>query len=197
MAGCRSLTSEEVAKVLTSFKGRFAKRNAAVFVLGIKSGFRVSELLSIRVGDVIQYGRFLTHITVEAKFMKGKKRSRSVVLHPAAKEAIGSYLDEHQQKWGWPMTPEMYLFRSQRGVNRRLSRSQIAKIMHDVYDAQGFTGKLGMHALRKTYAVKLYGLLDNDLVKVQRAMGHENINSTCRYLQDFTSEDIDKAILSA
>ena len=73
MAGCRALTNEEVELVLKSFKGRFAKRNAAAFVLGIKSVFRVSELLSIRVGDVIPHGKFRTHIVVEAKFMKGKK----------------------------------------------------------------------------------------------------------------------------
>ena len=197
MAGCRALTNEEVELVLQSFKGRFARRNAACFVLGIKSGFRVSELLSIRVGDVFQHGKFVSHVVVEAKYMKGKKKSRSVVLHEAAKQAIAAYMDEHEKKWGWPMTSDMYLFRSQRGVNRRLSRSQIAKILHDIYDSHRMVGKLGMHALRKTYAVRVYKLLGRDLVKTQRAMSHENINSTCRYLQDYTAEDIDHAILSA
>ena len=95
------------------------------------------------------------------------------------------------------MTPDMYLFRSQRGVNRKMSRSQIAKIIHDIYDSHKMTGKLGMHAWRKTYAVTLYHILGKELLKTQRAMFHENINSTVRYLQDFTAADIDSAILSA
>ena len=196
MAGCRALSDEEIALVLTSFTGRFAKRNVCAFVLGVKSGYRVSELLSIRVGDVVQHGQFKTHLVVEAKFMKGKRRSRSVVLHNAAKAAIADYLAEYEQIWGRPMTPEMYLFRSQQGVNRRLSRSQFAKILHDVFNIHKLTGKLGTHVLRKSYAVKIYKILGKDLVKTQRAMAHENINSTVKYLQDFTDDDIDQAILS-
>lgn len=196
MAGCRALTDEEIGQVLKNFTGRFAKRNECAFVLGVKSGYRVSELLSIRVGDVMQHGQFKTHVVVEAKFMKGKRRSRSVVLHKAAKDAIAAYLAEYEQMWGRPMTPEMYLFRSQQGVNRRLSRSQFAKILHDIFDKLKMTGKLGTHVLRKSYAVKIYKILGKDLVKTQRAMAHENINSTVKYLQDFTADDIDQAILS-
>ncbi len=66
-----------------------------------------------------------------------------------------------------------------------------------LYDAHRMTGKLGFHALRKTYAVRLYKLLGKDLVKTQRAMGHESVNSAVKYLQDFSAEDIDQAILSA
>lgn len=197
MAGCRALTDEEIKLVLKSFKGRFASRNKAAFVLGMKSGFRVSELLSIRVGDVMQHGQFKTHVVVEAKFMKGKRRSRSVVLHQAAKDAIAAYLAEHEKMWGRPMTQEMYLFRSQQGVNRRLSRSQFAKILHDIFDSHRMTGKLGTHVLRKIFATHIYKLLGKDLVKTQRAMGHESVNSTVKYLQDFTADDIDQAILSA
>ena len=197
MAGCRALTDEEIELVLKSFDGRFAKRNKAAFVLGIKSGFRVSELLSIRVGDVTQHEKFKTHVVVEAKFMKGKRRSRSVVLHQAAKDAIAVYLAEYEETWGRVMTPEMYLFRSQQGVNRRLSRSQFAKILHDIFDSHRMTGKLGTHVLRKIYATRIYKILGKDLVKTQRAMGHESVNSTVKYLQDFTADDIDQAILSA
>jgi site-specific recombinase XerD len=42
--------------VSRSFSGTFAKRNRALFILGIRSGFRLSELLSLRVGDVLLKG---------------------------------------------------------------------------------------------------------------------------------------------
>ena len=108
--------------------------------MAIKSGYRVSELLSIKVGDVFQHGQFRTHVVVEAKNMKGKKKSRAVVIHSAAKEAIAAYFAEYEAQWGRSMTPEMYLFRSQQGVNRAMSRTQIAKIMHDIYDSHKLTG---------------------------------------------------------
>jgi hypothetical protein len=41
----------------------------------------------------------------------------------------------------------------------------------------------------------MYERLHRDLVKVQRAMGHKNINSTVAYLS-FREEEIDAAILA-
>jgi integrase len=52
MKGCRPLTDEEVVLVQQSFGGIYAARDKALFLLGVKSGFRISELLSLQVGDV-------------------------------------------------------------------------------------------------------------------------------------------------
>src|SRR5687767_8066268 len=52
MKGCRALTEAEVALVQRSFGGTYAARDKALFLLGVKSGFRISELLSLRVADV-------------------------------------------------------------------------------------------------------------------------------------------------
>ena len=197
MAGCRPLSDEEIELVQKSFTGRFAKRNRALFYFSIKTGFRISETLSVLVGDVVEHGRFKTHVFVAPKHMKGKKKGRTVVLHDAAKAAIGEYLEEYRLMWDRSMTPDMYLFRSQRGVNRPLSRSQVAKIFHDIYDTHQFTGKLGTHVFRKIYARRMWELLGKDIVKVQAAMDHANINSTVRYLQNFTNEDIEEAILKS
>jgi site-specific recombinase XerD len=90
-----------------------------------------------------------------------------------------------------------YLFKSQIGVNRPLSRSHVASILHEIYDRHRFTGKLGTHALRKSFAAKMWQRLGKDIVKVQAAMGHENINSTVKYLCNFANEEIQDAILAA
>jgi integrase len=57
MKGCRPLTDTEITEVLQSFAGRYALRDKALFVLGLLSGFRISELLSLRVQDVYRHGR--------------------------------------------------------------------------------------------------------------------------------------------
>jgi integrase len=52
MKGCRPLSDEEVKLISQSFGGTFGKRNKALFVVGYRTGFRISELLSLRVDDV-------------------------------------------------------------------------------------------------------------------------------------------------
>jgi integrase len=49
MPGCRPLTDDEVDLVLQSFGGRYALRDRALFCLGIYTGFRITELLSLRL----------------------------------------------------------------------------------------------------------------------------------------------------
>jgi site-specific recombinase XerC len=92
MAGCRALTDTEIGLVRRSFGGEFAKRDEALFVLGVKAGFRISELIAIRVKDVMQYGQMADRVEVSRRHMKGKRHSRSVPLHPEAREALAQWL---------------------------------------------------------------------------------------------------------
>ena len=52
MKGRRPLSDAEVAQVATSFRGVYAQRNKALCVVGVRTGFRIPELLSLRVGDI-------------------------------------------------------------------------------------------------------------------------------------------------
>jgi integrase len=67
MAGCRALTDREVELVSKSFGGRYALRDRALFLLGVHTGFRISELLSLRVRDVWAYGRIVDVLTVSCR----------------------------------------------------------------------------------------------------------------------------------
>lgn len=42
MKGARQLTDEEIKRVASSFTGRYAVRNRALFVLGLACGGRIS-----------------------------------------------------------------------------------------------------------------------------------------------------------
>lgn len=70
MKGCRPLNSDEEKSVLSSFEGSYAPRDKAIFVLGTKSGLRISEILSLRIRDVIQVGSIVDRIYVERKNIK-------------------------------------------------------------------------------------------------------------------------------
>ena len=53
MKGCRPLDKNELSRLKTAFTGRMAVRNKALFFLGVNTGFRISELLSLRLRDVL------------------------------------------------------------------------------------------------------------------------------------------------
>lgn len=183
MRGMRPLTEAEITLVET----RLAPRDKALFILGYRSGFRISELLSLRVEDVKQHDCIVDRITVARCNMKKKISSRTILLHPKAKEAILAWLNLSN------LTPKDFLFKSKKGGP--ISRIQAYRILMTAYNTLKLTGKLGTHSMRKSYCDRMYKALDKDLVKLQKAMGHASINSTVQYLS-FNEEELDEAILS-
>lgn len=192
MKGARPLNDNEIQKVLGALAGRYASRDRALFLLGVKSGFRISEILSLRLADVFAANEMATHISVRRSNMKGKIEGRTVVLHPQAKVALRIWIDELLSSGG---ESSDFLFKSRNGSNQPISRSQAFKLLEKSYRAVGLVGILGTRAMRKSFANSVYEKLDHDLVKTQKALGHRNINSTVSYLS-FKSEEIDQAILS-
>lgn len=192
MRGCRPLEDREVNDIIKSLSNT-NKRDAALFLLGIKSGFRISELLSLKVGDILQAGRIVDRVTVARRNMKKRVEGRTVLLHPDAKAALTEWLDELGTDEN--ITPDTYVFLSRKGENRPVSRVHAWRVLHQAFVDSDLTGKLGTHSMRKTFANKVYDALGHDLIKTQRALGHRSINSTACYLS-FREEDIDRAILA-
>lgn len=193
MKGCRPLNDQEVKLVTMSFGGKYATRDKALFLLGLKSGFRISELLSLRLCDVLQAGRMVDRITVQRRHMKKKTESRTILLHPEAKEALDKWINELNANGH--IAADTFIFRSRKGRNRPITRMHAWRILKEAYTSNEMNGKLGTHSMRKTFADRIYDKLDRDLVKTQKALGHRNINSTVQYLS-FREEEIDEAILS-
>jgi site-specific recombinase XerD len=201
MKGCRPLSDEEVQIIARSFGGTFAKRNKALFVVDYRTGFRISELLSFRVSDVQQHGKIVDSVTVARRHMKKKTEGRTVPLHPEARAALSVWLEGLQKMLKGTLDPQTPVFCSRvrdtaTGLRRAISREQAWRILKEAFTSNELTGKLGTHAMRKTFARRMYDKLGRDLVKTQRAMGHRNINSTVVYLS-FREEDIADAILAA
>jgi integrase len=193
MKGCRPLTDAEVELIQASFGGTYGARDRALFLLGVKSGFRISELLSLRLGDVWQHGRLVDRVTVERRYMKNKREGRTVLLHPEAKAALATWLLTLRHLTG--VTPQTYVFRSRKGPNRAISKVQAWRILQETVRTNELPGKVGTHAMRKTFADRIYQQSHHDLIKTQQALGHKHVNSTQHYLS-FLQEEIDALILA-
>lgn len=194
MKGCRPLTDDEVRSVWTLLgKGTNPLRDRALFLLGLRSGFRISELLSLRILDVYAEGHFGDRVSVARKHMKKKMEGRTVVLHPEAKAALEQWVHEllAQGHCG-----ETFIFKSRKGRNQAMDRRTAWGLLKNAYRQAGLTGKLGTHTMRKTFAKRVHEKLGRDILKTKKAMGHKDINSTVSYLS-FAEEEIDDAILKS
>lgn len=179
MTGCRALTPDEVTEISNSFYGKHATRNRCLFILGINTGFRVSELLSLKVRDVWNNAEPRGMIKVQRSSMKGKKRSREIYLNDKARQAVREWMLEANA------SPDAPLFHSQKGG--AINRQQAHKILKAVFDDCHLDGTLATHTMRKTFADRVYGLT-GDVFKVSTLLGHGSVDSTVSYLGMTTSE---------
>lgn len=195
MKGCRPLTDAEVAATMKALGCRRSKnRDRALFVLGHRSGFRISELCSLTVGDVFQNGRVVDRVYVARSRMKGKREGRQVPLHPDARRALAAWVRELAARGRG--APDTHLFLSRQGRNRPINRRTAWKFLTEACRLAGVTGKLGTHCMRKTFAKRIHAALGNDLLKTQKALGHRRIDSTVSYL-DADGGEIEDAILKS
>ena len=81
MAGMRDYTDDELALVRKSFSGRYALRDRCFFEMALQMGLRVSEMLSLTVGQVYQYGKVVDEVSIERKHMKGGKAGKAQRPH--------------------------------------------------------------------------------------------------------------------
>lgn len=201
MRGCRPLNRDEALLVRDFFAGPLALRNQTLFRVGANTGFRVSELLSLRVGDVVEVdGSLAQRVTVERRSMKGKMASRTVPINAAARAALLPWL-VHLRDAGCVHRDDP-LFPSNRNPFRPIDRIQAWKILKRAYSAAGLHGKLATHTMRKTFANNVY----RDLLRrvaagepidafrgVSKALAHRDIKSTDQYLS-FANEEIEASI---
>lgn len=182
MIGCRSLNDDEISRMIGVLKLR---RDQVLFILGVKTGFRVSELLTLKVSDVYANNTITTELCIQKRNTKRKREGRRVRLHPMAVEALSLLVTELKH------APHMYLFQSQKGpFNSPLSRIQAWRIIKNAANSLGLQGKVATHSWRKTFAQKVYRALGENLFKTQAALGHASIDSTVKYL-DINREEID------
>lgn len=125
MKGCRPLSDMEVAMVLDSIKGINKARTAALFIIGVRTGFRISELLSVRIQDLIFEDKIVDELRIERRHMKGGKKgkanrivatSRAVPLNPETHSFVREQLQVLRDN-GW-LRPDSFFFQSRKRGNK-------------------------------------------------------------------------------
>ena len=91
-------------------------RDYALFMLGIFTGRRISDLVALNVEDVAQIdkrGRFAIKTRLQIREHKTGKYT-DIILHPAARRALSKYLHKRKRESTWAYLLREPLFKSQK-----------------------------------------------------------------------------------
>lgn len=150
-------------------------RDWFLFIMGINTGLRISDLLKLKVKDV----RGKTHITIQEQKTGKLKRFR-----------INAELQEHIERYTAEMDLESYLFKSRRG-KQPIQRVQAYKILKEAAKKAGIAD-IGTHTLRKTFGYHFYKKT-KDVALLQDIFNHSAPSITLRYI-GINQDIIDQAI---
>ncbi len=140
-------------------------RNYMMFLFGIYTGLRISDILKLRVRDV----RGRNYVAMREK-KTGKERS--FPINDALKKEIGKYV--------YARKDYEYMFKSRKGWNRPLTRQQAYNIIREAGEAFGVE-RLGTHTMRKTFGYHMYQQT-KDAVTIQKILNHASVEITLRYI---------------
>jgi integrase len=191
MKGCPPLSPKEFRLALRALKGRYRWRDRALLILGIRTGMRISELLSLQVGQVWDGAAVRPRVYLDRRDSKCKLSGSSIIIHPKAAAALVKWINHRST-----VHPEDWLFPSQRCPKSALGRQAAWLILHKAFLTAGVSGMAGTHVLRKTFARNVHEALNGDLFRLAKAMRHSSPLTTLAYLS-FRQEEIDRAILRA
>ena len=161
-------------------------RDYCLFTLGINSGLRISDLLKLKVADVIDSkGKVKDRISIKEQ-KTGK--TKDFPFGNTTKKAVAEYFDSRCKT-----NPGEALFPSRKG-GTPITRQQAYRILNDAARAVGIEDQIGTHTLRKTFGYHAYKQ-GADITRIQYLLNHGAPSVTLRYI-GITQEELDNVYLT-
>jgi len=163
-----ALTTEQYQEIITTMREGFSgcrpnNRIATALVVEANLGLRISDILKLRLNDIVRDGERYRLDIVEQK--TGKARTFTVLIE------LYNYLKMYCLENG--IKPHEVIFPiTERNVQRQL------KIVCDYLEFDG----ISTHSFRKFFATNVYINNDYNIVIVQRLLQHSNPQITQKYI---------------
>lgn len=165
---------EDINNMIWALKKFGSQRDYILFLLGINTGLRVSDLLQLMTADIINLQRDSEKLLKVKEGKTGKTRALDLT---SIYDDLLDYAEETDSK---------HLFPSRKG-NKPISTTQAYRILRKgAYWAE--IDHVGTHTMRKTYGYHLYQYSHKDLALVQQELNHRNSDVTLRYIGLDTEE---------
>lgn len=167
----KALPPEDVEALLNAPDRSTAEglRDAAMIELLYATGLRVSELIRVKIDDLVMDAGFLRTIG------KGSKE-RIVPFGDSARDTIVRFLEKGRSDFDKHADPHLFLSNRGRPMSRQAFWMKIVRYARQA----GLSGHISPHVLRHSFATHL---LENgaDLRSVQMMLGHTDISTTQIY----------------
>lgn len=164
----------DINRMCEYFKAAGDYRMYAIFMVGINTAYRISDILSLRWGDILnESGEF---------WRKEKKTGkwRFICLN----QTLLNALDLYRQKTDVAVSPEAYVFPASRSCYETAARQDVDRKLKRAVADLGIAAHAGTHLMRKTFAYHyLTGAADRSraLEQLMLLLGHSSPRITLSY----------------
>lgn len=176
-----ALTTEQYKEIISTMKTGFTgsrpnERIATALMLETNLGLRISDILRLRLADIVRDGERYRLAITEQK--TGKARVFTVPL--ALYQFIRCYCMDHG------IAPDAVIF--------PLTERAVQKQLKLVSDYLGIAG-VSTHSFRKYYATEIYQNSNYNIALVQQLLQHSSAAVTQRYI-GIQQKEVEQAIES-
>lgn len=155
-------------KALKKYLKDQSSRDYLLFVLGINTGLKISEILTIKWSDILNENGSINH------FMEREGQEIPIYVNSKVKHAISLYLSSISYHYS------DYVFKSSK-TNDPITRQQAYRIINKAAKHVGIEGNIGTHSMRKTFGYHAYkkGIA---IALLQKIFHHTSSSETLKYL---------------
>lgn len=177
MINSEFVDDKKIKDILTYIRSMKHSEQIRMMFLCSLNGMRSINFAYLQVKDCYN-SELKPKDIINLDYSKNKgKHSCQYVMNSQMKKELAEYLKYLQNKWGESLTPETYLFTSQK-LNKPYNRVSISRLFSSVYSKFGIKG--ASHLGRHLFVSKLVNAGVNICI-VQRLANHSQISTTQKY----------------
>ncbi|MEK5528496.1 tyrosine-type recombinase/integrase [Viridibacillus sp. FSL R5-0468] len=176
------IRDKELIEEIIEYMLNKSERDAIMFMMGIYTGLRISDILSLKVKDVQGTDTLLVEPIKTKNSKKKKFKTIEIYIQPEFNSLLQEFVEGKK--------PNEYIFKSRQGRNKPIVRQRAYDILKEVA-CEFDIPFIGTHSLRKTFGYHMYQK-DKDVAMLQEIFGHHSQHDTLRYI-GVSGEAIKKA----
>lgn len=149
--------------------------------IGIHWGLRCSDILALRVGDVIAGEGKRVQIVDRLMVVEIKTgHERHILVTDDMKDVLYEHIKRHHIPLDLDVPLVLSRNRGDEGARKPLSRQRLWYVVTVAASRIGIKGPIGTHSLRKTWAYQAWDAgIGVDVI--QKELGHASVETTHRY----------------
>ena len=172
----RSAIEKKIAQIKNLLRGQQHYRDLLLFVVGINTALRISDLLQLRISHLVDDQQNIKRRFWIREQKRGKRHE--ITINNSIREVLEEFLKAYP---GVADNPKHFLFFNTKAKNYTvpIKCGQAWKFITTICQQVGLRGNFGTHSLRKTwgYHARMGGV---GLALIMYKLNHESIAYTKR-----------------